>query len=124
MGRLLPPARHEHGAPWPYIPMQVHELLEDVLVQTSDRANMPWAADELAVRFHHRLVAIHPFPNGNGRHARLAADLLVELLGEQAFTWGARDLGEEGSARAAYLEALRQADREFDYAPLLAFARS
>ena len=112
------------GAPWPYVPIQVLELLEDVSAQTSDRANMPWAADELAVRFHHRLVAIHPFPNGNGRHARLAADLLVELLGESAFTWGARDLSEEGTARAAYLEALRRADREFDYAPLLAFARS
>jgi len=112
------------GAPWPYVPMQVLELLEDVLAQTSDRENMPWSADELAVRFHHRLVAIHPFPNGNGRHARLAADLLVELLGGQAFSWGAKDLGEEGSARAAYLEALRLADREFDYAPLLVFTRS
>jgi Fic-DOC domain mobile mystery protein B len=112
------------GAPWPYVPMQVHELLEDVVTQTSDRANMPWSADELAVRFHHRLVSIHPFPNGNGRHARLAADLLVEQLGEEVFSWGARDLGEEGAARAAYLEALRRADLEFDYAPLLAFARS
>jgi Fic-DOC domain mobile mystery protein B len=112
------------GAPWPYLPLQVRELLKDVLVQTSDRANMPWDADELAVRFHHRLVGIHPFPNGNGRHARLAADLLVELLGEKVFSWGATDLGEQGASRAAYLEALQQADREFDYAPLLEFARS
>jgi Fic-DOC domain mobile mystery protein B len=112
------------GAPWPYVPIQVLELLEDVVVQTSDPENMPWSVDELAVRFHHRLVAIHPFPNGNGRHARLAADLLAELLGDQAFSWGARDFAEEGAARAAYLEALRLADREFDYALLLAFARS
>ena len=112
------------GAPWPYVPTQVRDLLEDVLIQTSDRTNMPWAADELAVRFHHRLVSIHPFPNGNGRHARLSADLLVQLLGEPVFSWGARDLGEAGAARAAYLDALRRADREFDYATLLAFARS
>ena len=85
---------------------------------------MPWPADELAVRFHHRLVVIHPFPNGNGRHSRLAADLLVELLGEPVFSWGAQNLGEEGAARAAYLDALRRADRELDYEPLLAFARS
>jgi Fic-DOC domain mobile mystery protein B len=112
------------GAPWPYIPIQVRDLLADVLVQTSDLEHMPWPADELAVRFHHRLVVIHPFPNGNGRHSRLAADLLVELLGEPVFSWGAQNLGEEGAARAAYLDALRRADRELRYAPLLAFARS
>ncbi|NTU70958.1 MAG: mobile mystery protein B [Coriobacteriia bacterium] len=112
------------GAPWLYVPTQVRELLADVRVQTSNARQLPWPADELAVRFHHRLVAIHPFPNGNGRHARLAADLLVELLGEQFFSWGARDLNREGAAREAYLDALRRADRELDYGPLLLFARS
>lgn len=112
------------GAPWPYIPTQVRDLLADVLIQTSDLENTPWPVDELAVRFHHRLVVIHPFPNGNGRHARLAADLLVELLGEPVFSWGAQNLGEEGAARSAYLDALQRADRELDYGPLLAFARS
>ncbi len=58
--------------------------------------------DEIAVRFHHRLVQIHPFPNGNGRHARLVADLLVMRLGGERFSWGSANLhavaGEERSA--------------------------
>ena len=112
------------GAPWPYVPVQVRDLLADVLAQTSDRENMPWPADEVATRFHHRLVVIHPFPNGNGRHSRLAADLLVTLLGEPVFSWGAQNLNAEGAARTAYLDALRRADNSLDYEPLLAFARS
>jgi Fic-DOC domain mobile mystery protein B len=79
--------------------------------------------DEIAIRLHHRLVAIHPFPNGNGRHARLMADLLVERLGGQAFSWGGGSLASTGDLRAAYVTALRAADRH-EIAPLLAFARS
>ncbi len=74
--------------------------------------------------FHHRLVQIHPFPNGNGRHARLAADLLVVALGGRRFTWGKADLTGTAEARSAYLRALQKADDEYDYGPLLAFARS
>ena len=112
------------GAHWPYISTQVRELLADVLTQTSDAENLPWPADELAVRFHHRLVVIHPFPNGNGRHSRLAADLLVHVLGRPAFTWGSENLSSPGDARRAYLEALRTADSHYDYRPLLECARS
>jgi Fic-DOC domain mobile mystery protein B len=79
--------------------------------------------DELAVRFHHRLVYIHPFPNGNGRVARLAADVLATELGSERFTWGRADLISAGAARARYIEALRAADSE-EYGPLIAFARS
>lgn len=79
--------------------------------------------DEIAVRFHHRLVSIHPFPNGNGRHARLMADLLIEKLGGEAFSWGGGGLADVGELRARYVSALRQADGH-DIGPLLAFARS
>lgn len=79
--------------------------------------------DEIAVRFHHRLVVIHPFPNGNGRHARLIADVLVMKLGRAAFTWGATDLVKPGEARARYLDAVRAADKG-DIQPLIKFARS
>jgi Fic-DOC domain mobile mystery protein B len=82
-----------------------------------------YQADEIAVRFHHRLVAIHPFPNGNGRHARLMADLLIERLGGQSFTWGGGGLGDVGELRARYIAALRAADNH-DIQPLLEFARS
>jgi fido (protein-threonine AMPylation protein) len=75
------------------------------------------------VRFHHRLVLIHPFPNGNGRHARLAADLLVIRLGREQFSWGMDSLGDAGGVRQRYIAALKIAD-QFDVPPLLAFARS
>lgn len=78
--------------------------------------------DELAARFHHRLVAIHPFPNGNGRISRLMADLLVVRLGGERFTWGQATLL-KGETRSRYIAALRAADN-LDLAPLVAFARS
>lgn len=81
-------------------------------------------ADEIAARVHHRLVAIHPFANGNGRHARMLADLLmVHILERPRFTWGRNDLSGPGEVRARYLEALRAADR-MQMAPLLGFVRS
>lgn len=112
------------GVYWPYIQTQVRDLVSDVGAQTAYLGALPWPPDELAVRFHHRLVLIHPFPNGNGRHARLAADLLVTLLERPVFTWGARDLSVVGDARGTYLAALRQADRVADFLPLIEFARS
>ena len=80
-------------------------------------------ADEIAVRLHHRLVAIHPFPNGNGRHARLMADLLIERMGGKSFSWGGASLADTGQLRAAYVKALRIADNH-NIGPLLTFARS
>jgi Fic-DOC domain mobile mystery protein B len=83
-----------------------------------------YPVDELAARLHHRLVAVHPFPNGNGRCTRLIADLYLLSVGEPAFTWGAGgNLDEDGAARQLYLDALRAADGD-DFGPLLAFARS
>ena len=79
--------------------------------------------DELAVRFHHRLVAIQPFPNGNGRLGRVATDYLIRGLGAEAFSWGARADLDTGALRAAYRYALQQADAG-QIADLLAFARS
>lgn len=82
-----------------------------------------YPADEIAVRLHHRLVAIHPFPNGNGRHARLMADLLIQRLGAEPFSWGGGSLTDLGDLRTSYLAALRAAD-DHDIGPLLAFARA
>lgn len=112
------------GANWPYVPTQLRELLADVDAQTVGVGRLPWSPDELAVRFHHRLVLVHPFANGNGRHARLAADILVTLLGEPVFSWGAAGLGNDCADRAAYLAALRHADRTQEFGPLVTFARS
>lgn len=102
------------------IGMELRQLLDDARYWVEHQT---YPADEIAVRFHHRLVAIHPFPNGNGRHARLAADLLAVQLGVPRFTWGRANLVEPKDTRLAYVAALRAADGH-DIAPLLAFARS
>lgn len=102
------------------IETQLHQLLGDARYWVE---HATFAPDEIAIRFHHRLVAIHPFPNGNGRHARLAADLLVVRLGRQRFTWGSANLIAFHQTRRRYVEALRAADGH-DIGPLLTFARS
>ena len=79
--------------------------------------------DELCVRFHHRLVAIHPFANGNGRHGRIAADYLIAALGRDPFSWGADLDIDTAGLRATYRRALEHADAG-DIADLLAFARA
>ena len=82
-----------------------------------------YSSDETVVRFHHRLVAIHPFPNGNGRHGRLIADILISRLGRPVFTWGSNTLVQAGEMRVRYLDALRAADAG-DIRSLLEFARA
>lgn len=79
--------------------------------------------DEAAARLHHRLVAIHPFPNGNGRHARMVADALLAKEGAPRFTWGRDSLYANGEVRRRYIAALRAADGH-DTGPLLEFVRS
>lgn len=109
------------GGPWWRISTDLQQLCDDVRAWVDFGSYPP---DETAVRFHHRLVSIHPFPNGNGRHARLMADLLAKnILGQEPFTWGGSDLAKAGDARARYIAALHAAD-ELDYRPLLKFARS
>jgi Fic-DOC domain mobile mystery protein B len=112
------------GIPAHQIAAATHGLCLDVQAQIADQPASAWPAEEIAVRFHHRLVSIHLFPNGNGRHARLASDLLLRILDAPPLTWGAADLTADTDTRAAYLKALREADGERDYQPRLDFARS
>jgi Fic-DOC domain mobile mystery protein B len=79
--------------------------------------------DEIAVRTHHEMVVIHPFPKGNGRHARLLADVIAVKLDRPAFTWGQKEIVAAGPVRNAYLDALRAADNG-NVQDLLRFARS
>ena len=102
------------------IPVELRRLLDDSKAWIEFKTYPP---DEIAVRFHHRLVQIHSFPNGNGRHARLMADLLVMQFGRERFSWGRESLRDAGAARARYIEALRAADNH-DVSLLLAFARA
>jgi Fic-DOC domain mobile mystery protein B len=108
------------GIPFHEIPTALRQLLDDVKAWIEYKSYPP---DEIAVRFHHRLVQIHPFPNGNGRHSRLMADLLLMRLGGGRFSWGSANLQAAGDVRGRYIAALKAADNH-DIGPLLAFARS
>src|SRR5207245_1990988 len=70
--------------------------------------NHVFSLDEIAVRFHHRLVEIHAFPNGNGRHARLMAEGLLFQFNIPRFNWGSRNLAETSEVRTRYIKALKQ----------------
>jgi Fic-DOC domain mobile mystery protein B len=82
-----------------------------------------YPSDVIAAHFHHRLVHIHCYPNGNGRHARVTTNLLLKQLGQEPFTWGNANLDDAQEIRDCYISALRAADNH-DIAPLLEFVRS
>ena len=105
--------------PWRIV-TELRELLENVRYWI---AHQTYTADEIATRFHHKLVWIHCFANGNGRHGRLATDLLLVNLGQPRFTWGRQSLVNAGDTRRSYVAALRAADNR-DIQPLLKFVRS
>ena len=107
------------GVPFYQVPIELRSLLDDARYWLE---HSTYTHTELAVIFHHRLVKIHLFPNGNGRHARLCADIMIAQYGASPLTWGGTvDLGEESTIRKRYISALRKAD-EGDYEALLAFA--
>lgn len=108
------------GVFWEQVSTQLKLLLDDVQFQLENRS---YDVDEIAARFHHRLVAIHPFPNGNGRHARLMADVLLFNRGTKRFSWGQARPFSSTVTRNAYIDSLKKADRG-DYASLLRFVRS
>jgi len=102
------------------ISMDLRQLIDDCQYWVEHSKYEP---DEIAARFSHRLVQIHPFPNGNGRHSRIAADLLLVSLGQERFSWGQATLVNVSDTRRMYIDALHAADRR-DYEPLLNFVRT
>ena len=102
------------------IPVELKKLFDDVAYQILEKSMQ---LDEIAARFHHRLTQIHPFRNGNGRHARLMTDLLLRENGAEPFDWGNVDLVPPGEVRDRYISALRAADAR-DHSPLFGFVRS
>ena len=112
------------GIDWHQISTQVAQLLADTKYWLEHKT---FPVDEVAARFHHRLVQIHAFPNGNGRHARLLTDLVLETNGQEPFSWGMKmgqtPMETEGKRRQEYIAALRAADKN-DYKPLMVFVRS
>ena len=108
------------GIDWTQIAVALKNLLDNTAYQIENQA-VP--IDEIVVRFHHQLLLIHAFPNGNGRHARLIADALIVNLGGKRFSWGGNtSIATLGLTRQNYLSALRAADKG-DIKPLMLFAR-
>ncbi len=109
------------GCDWAVVAVKLNQLLGNAKYWIENKTFLP---DELAARFHHALVWIHPFPNGNGRHSRMMTDALLKQLGQKAFSWGdGGSLGNADEVRAQYLAALRAADKN-DFTDLLIFVRS
>jgi Fic-DOC domain mobile mystery protein B len=115
------------GVEFTRISVGLNDLLENVKTQIAylplQPKEMSEPMDHIAAKFHHQLVWLHPFANGNGRHARLMTDVLLYSQGEAPFSWGGESLVSATATRATYLDALRAADRR-DLKPLLAFVRS
>ncbi|MCP1466376.1 mobile mystery protein B [Pseudomonas sp. S3E17] len=108
------------GCDWTQIAVNLRQLLDNVAYWLEHNVFPP---EEIAVRFHHRLVWLHAFPNGNGRHARLMTDCLLRQCGLAPFSWGRGNLVIVNEVRQRYIQALRAADAN-DYTLLLAFVRS
>ena len=103
------------------IGQELRLLLDDCIFWIE---NKTFPEDEIAIRFKHRMVRIHLFPNGNGRHSRLCADILVShALNKPVFTWGGSNIADKGETRTRYLKAIYEADNG-NIEPLLKFARS
>ena len=103
------------------IPVQLKQLLDDVMYWYENQIYSP---DEVAVRFKHQLVSIHCFANGNGRHSRLMADLIMEKLYKEPFlTWGGSSLVKSNEKRKEYINAIKLADHQ-DLSQLIMFAKS
>ncbi|MFY0748918.1 mobile mystery protein B [Pseudomonas sp. NFX5] len=108
------------GCDWTQIAVKLRQLLDNVAYWLEHNVFPP---EEIAVRFHHRLVWLHAFPNGNGRHARLMTDCLLRQCGLAPFSWGRGNLVIVNEVRHRYIQSLRAADAN-DYALLSAFVRS
>ncbi len=102
------------------IPVELYQAIDDAKFWVEHKTYPP---NEIALRFSHRVVAIHPYPNGNGRFSRMIGDLLAVQLGEPRFTWGRINLVDPSETRKEYIAALQSADAG-DFEHLFAFARS
>ncbi|MGE3758711.1 MAG: mobile mystery protein B [Pseudobdellovibrionaceae bacterium] len=112
------------GIDWHQIPIELHKLLDDTKYWI-EHETYEWI--ELATRFHHRMVWIHPFPNGNGRFSRTFTDLLLVTYQQERFSWGSLtdsgNLEDQGPMRERYIAALKDGDQK-KYKKLMGFVVS
>lgn len=108
------------GVNWTQVGIQLKMLLDDTKYWIENKTDSP---DEIAIRFKHRLVSIHCFPNGNGRHSRIMADIIIEsIFGLDIFTWSNSNLADANITRSEYIDSIKKAD-EGIIEPLIKFAR-
>ena len=109
------------GIKWTQIGVELKNLIDDTKYWIENKTYSP---EEIAIRFKHRIVAIHCFPNGNGRHSRMMADIIMEsIFGEEIFTWHESNMVKADETRKNYIKALREADNG-NINPLIEFARN
>jgi Fic-DOC domain mobile mystery protein B len=108
------------GITWTEIGIELRKLLEDTKYWIENETFPP---DEIAIRFKHRIVSIHCFPNGNGRHSRMMADIIIEsIFNKEIFSWHQSKMVKANETRAEYIQCLKKADNG-DISPLVKFAR-
>ncbi|APZ45170.1 cell filamentation protein Fic [Polaribacter reichenbachii] len=109
------------GIKWTLIAIELKNLFDDTKFWIENKTFSP---DEIAIRFKHRIVSIHCFPNGNGRHSRLMADIIMEsIFAKEIFSWHKSNMVKADETRKKYIIALRTADNG-DIMPLLSFAKN
>jgi len=109
------------GIHWPQISIELKKLLDDTKYWIENNTYSP---EEISIRFKHRLVAIHCFPNGNGRHSRMMADIIMEsVFGEDSFSWHRSNMVKADETRKKYISALKEADKG-NIKPLIEFAKT
>ena len=109
------------GIPWTQIGIELKNLLDDTKYWIENNTFSP---EEIAIRFKHRIVSIHCFPNGNGRHSRMIADIIMEsIFGNKIFSWHQSNMVKANETRKEYIKALRKADNG-NVAPLIKFAKN
>lgn len=109
------------GISWAMIEIELKKLLDDTKYWIKHNT---YSSDEIAIRFKHRIVSIHCFPNGNGRHSRMMADIIMEsVFNEDLFTWHQSNMVKANETRKSYINALREADKG-NVKPLVSFAKN
>lgn len=109
------------GIPWTKIGLELKNLLEDTKYWIENETFSP---EEIAIRFKHRIVSIHCFPNGNGRHSRMMADIIMEsIFGKEIFSWHQSNMVKANETRKEYIDALKEADNG-NVKPLIEFAKN
>lgn len=109
------------GVPWTIIRVELKNLLDDTKYWIENEIYSP---EEVAIRFKHRIVSIHCFPNGNGRHSRMMADVIMENIFMRAlFTWHQSNMVRADKTRKEYISSLKEADNG-NIKPLIEFAKN